>query len=514
MLDPGAARPRGADRSPCDRSPATRRREGSFAEIRLRPTSLLLAVWLLAGTPTLPQADDPPGSLPHLGTTRKHLREALLGHDTTGLAEAARDCVRLRAKGLRPLWDTLVALGEEEVGPRPAQPRPRRLEEEGTILRSLQEAFRQSNRPAVDRFLADASLEVRSTTHLGTRLAWARLIAGVDLPAAGYHLQRLLASETDWRPRAAVAERLAARSASRLPEELLHATEDPAWPVRRLALGAVVRTRAQEALPRLMALLDEADRPGREDVFDALRAVTGRSFGDRTDLWKRWWAGEIGVPETQGLAAPAVPSLGPVTGSAGTGFFGLPIRSRLALFLLDGSASMADVPRRITRSATGRFPDTKWTLVRAELHRALQGLPAGARFALAVYGETVHAWRAEMTPASPEALEEALAFADGFEPEGGTDMLGALEYAFDLAIATGSPREGPGVDTIFLLSDGLPTLGDLVRPEDLLEEVDRRNRILRLRIHTIAAGDQDRAFLSALAGRHGGTAVDLLPGRP
>ena len=62
--------------------------------------------------------------------------------------------------------------------------------------------------------------------------------------------------------------------------------------------------------------------------------------------------------------------------------------------------------------------------------------------------------------------------------DGGTNLYGALEYAF----------EDPDIDTIFVLSDGEPSVGDLIDPQSIRDAVVEMNATRGVVIHTIAIG--------------------------
>ena len=65
------------------------------------------------------------------------------------------------------------------------------------------------------------------------------------------------------------------------------------------------------------------------------------------------------------------------------------------------------------------------------------------------------------------------------------------------------------VDTIFFLSDGRPTVGDLIDPADILAEVRAANDLRKVVIHTLAIGEFQRGFMVDMAKENGGIFVDL-----
>jgi len=48
--------------------------------------------------------------------------------------------------------------------------------------------------------------------------------------------------------------------------------------------------------------------------------------------------------------------------------------------------------------------------------------------------------------------------------------------------------EDPDIDTIYLLTDGIPSSGELTNADDILDAVLRENRIRQVVIHCISIG--------------------------
>jgi uncharacterized protein YegL len=96
-----------------------------------------------------------------------------------------------------------------------------------------------------------------------------------------------------------------------------------------------------------------------------------------------------------------------------------------------------------------------------------------------------------------------------YEPSGGTNVHDALETAFQMA---GSNVDGKNylssIDTIYFMTDGTPTAGKLVKPDEILAAVRGWNRLTRITIHCVGVGDEcDVKFLEQLAKESGGTFV-------
>ena len=64
-------------------------------------------------------------------------------------------------------------------------------------------------------------------------------------------------------------------------------------------------------------------------------------------------------------------------------------------------------------------------------------------------------------------------------------------------------------DHFFFLSDGRPTVGQFVDPDDILRELATANELRKVVIHTIAIGEFQREFMRGVAQDNGGVFVDL-----
>jgi Mg-chelatase subunit ChlD len=92
--------------------------------------------------------------------------------------------------------------------------------------------------------------------------------------------------------------------------------------------------------------------------------------------------------------------------------------------------------------------------------------------------------------------ENAIAFVDKQIAAGSTNVYDALAAAFD----------DDRIDTIYLLTDGDPSVGEITDVGTLREEVARWNSVRGIRIHCIAVG-KDSGLLKGLAEDSGGKYV-------
>jgi hypothetical protein len=109
----------------------------------------------------------------------------------------------------------------------------------------------------------------------------------------------------------------------------------------------------------------------------------------------------------------------------------------------------------------------------------LRRLTPETKFNLLVYAEKVKRWRATAVPAGKANVGKAIRWAESAlkRPRGETDAHAALERAL---------LADPEVDTVYFLSDGMPTIGELTAPDALNVQVEVWNRERRIVLHTVA----------------------------
>jgi Mg-chelatase subunit ChlD len=135
-------------------------------------------------------------------------------------------------------------------------------------------------------------------------------------------------------------------------------------------------------------------------------------------------------------------------------FAGIALTGRRVVFLVDMSGSMEFVDEKTPA------PD-KWLGVRQTLAKIARSLPELEKFQVIVFAREASfllgnegRWLSFDPQTSVDKITQALAAT---KPKGATNMYAALEAAFRL--------RADGLDTIYLLSDGLPNVGAGLAPE-------------------------------------------------
>ncbi len=300
-----------------------------------------------------------------------------------------------------------------------------------------------------------------------------------------------MAGSRDWVMAAAAADALGAMRWAAARQTLLDCLDRDPWQLRVSATKALVALRAPQAVPALIARLDhEGGRVG-DAMARGLRDLTGMRFGDVPADWQRWWKdqGPGWTPppwetirdERERLEAARV-ALEAQGGVTRAGFYGIPMISDRAIFVIDTSGSMA------ANLQVGTSTMTRLEMAKRELLGVLASMSTTARLNIIGFSTGLGPWSRSMMPANSENLEEARLYVERMTPAGGTNIYGALKLAF----------EDPDVDTVYFLSDGSPSGGAVQAPTEIREAVRRWNQVRKIVIHTVSVG-QDLPLLKWLS---------------
>jgi uncharacterized protein YegL len=271
--------------------------------------------------------------------------------------------------------------------------------------------------------------------------------------------------------------------------------------MRACAAEALGGMSSAVALQSLLPFLND------EAIGDAVHAslfqLTGQDFVDDPEKWKAWLTAQgTSIPwkmlprseyadflKLQKLLKPLEDD--PAVNMAS--FYGLEIRGKGALFVLDVSGSM---------SADDRISKLKGQM--SNLLTALQNKSANLRYGILTFGDSVDS----CFPARGMALndeknhKQAVQFVDRIEADGGTPMCEAFNHALTRIIPEGN------IDTLVFLSDGQPSDGT---PAMVLDLAQRIHTQFKVRIHCISIGEEtlpgstEPSLLKQIADACGGT---------
>jgi len=301
------------------------------------------------------------------------------------------------------------------------------------------------------------------------------------------------------------------------------------WQIRVTAVGALKALGAKSTVGPLIEALQKTDGRLRQEINDVLISLTGVDKHGDYAAWKSWWeANQVAVQE--GSYQPKNEER-PQEKTGGTTFYGIPIQSRNVIFVLDRSGSMAessewDVPTDVAsggNDAPGikREGDRKIDIARWQLKLALARLPDGIEFNLIFFNHEWTIFSEKMQKISSAARKAAFEFVDRIDPVGGTNVYDPMEKAFSFAgVGLNDKIYKSGVDTIFLLTDGMPNAGQIPNPDEIVSKIREMNKLKKVKIHAVGVfssghgpmgqpdeADEGEKFLKRLAEDSGGTYV-------
>jgi len=245
----------------------------------------------------------------------------------------------------------------------------------------------------------------------------------------------------------------------------------------------------------------EGNLRSKKEAYEAMVDISGQDYGYAPDVWAKWWqekkkgnvgeGGELKEGERISVAT----------------YYNFKIFSDRVLFVIDVSGSM-EWPN---------FRPNRIEVAKRELVKAIKALDEKTLFNLATFAGHVASWNKDgEVPATEENKKKALDWIDrALLPRGATNTYGALMEGLE---------KNPQVDTIYFLSDGIPSTGKYEVPEEILIKLRYANRFRKVIFHTIALAigrpsiekaekyedpDEMAAFMQLIADWNGGTCVDI-----
>lgn len=402
------------------------------------------------------------------------------------------------------------------------------------ILRAIADGKYADTAEATATCLPDKSWEVR-------RRAVLALVAGNDASQAKAIAG--LCGDSEPAVRGTAMEALTKIKSELVVPCAIASLSDALWQVRKTAIDALTRVRSKDSIEPLIILLVKEEGILVPDIAEALAGLTGKEFGAKPEKWKEWWA-----QNKSSFSLPSVDAIAYLRGhrEAKTGkgsseyyksgvveYHGIDTPSRSILFVIDVSGSMEALVTEKERFEGGKYPSlARIDIVKTELQRTIDHLEPFVNFNILAFATDIDPWKKALVPAnilnksaakewashlvaiggsSKEDLAQAGLLGSANLEKGKTNTYGALMAALGVKAGarTGDRDYITMVDTIFFLSDGRPTVGEYVDPDDILREVKAVNDLRKVVIHTIAIGEFQKDFMRKIAEQSGGVFVDL-----
>ena len=284
--------------------------------------------------------------------------------------------------------------------------------------------------------------------------------------------------------RVAALRALADRGSSFAQVEALRRLASEEGPLLLEALAVLRREPSPDHIPYLIDLLATHEGRPMHEAVAMLRRQTGYGIGADYRTWKLHFLRH----KAEGTPF-RLPEGEAGDDTATVAYLGIPLYSDRIVFVLDSSGSMNDaLPERRDRS--------RGAVAVAEFSALLPRLPASASFNVVFFASGVRSWAERLQKQDDAAVVGARAWVSGNAFDGGTNLFAGLAFGF----------VDEDVEEIVLLSDGLPSEGQLTDPAAILARIARWNRWRQVRISTISFGapPRARAFLFRLAHENAG----------
>lgn len=397
------------------------------------------------------------------------------------------------------------------------------------LLRAIADGGYQGDSEALLECLEDKSWTIRY-----------RAVQALEARNEKAAVPRLLELAGDKEPavRCAAIEALATFKEPQVVDLAIASLQDSVWQVRSSAAVALTKVRAKRSVDPLITHMESEQGRLLADYSAALEEITGKYFGMRTEMWRDWWVGiehRFEIPSDEQLAkakAKRAENAAKYSPPGSTAYHGIETPSRQVLFIIDVSGSMENLVVETERFEDGDYPSmARIDIVKTELQRTIEGLEPYVEINILAFATKVKSWKKGLVKCNVLNKKSAVDWVGRLEALGGTskedlaragltgsanleagktNTYGVLMKALEVA-GRGSHDKAydVAVDTIFFLSDGRPTTGELIDPDDILREVKTANQLRKVVIHTIAIGEFQKEFMKVLATENGGVFVDL-----
>lgn len=344
------------------------------------------------------------------------------------------------------------------------------------------------------------------------------------------------------------------------------------WEVKIAVVNYLSKLKEQSTVEPLIQALNGKNLDGlpRAEVANVLKQLTGADYGTHGSSWLQW-------QNNKKTGATSVAGDKPKQFTVS--YYGVEATTTRVVFMLDTSISMdweqewiwkeSDKEVESTAKATdikskfanadgspaaealvntlkAKMESVRNRKVTKRIHAAQRELIAtiydldpSVYFTIIFFSQGARIWKETLVPATAENKLAAMEEIDKQSTTSGTSTFDALEMAYKLGEITADkdkkialdkkafPIEKlGGVDTIFMATDGKPSSGKIVPPDEIVAEIKKINALRKIRINTFAVGSEkgipqdaiqkwglngcmpDPQFLKNLAEATGGIFVD------
>jgi hypothetical protein len=300
------------------------------------------------------------------------------------------------------------------------------------------------------------------------------------------------------------------------------------WSQQTAVLAALAKLRAKSSVPAIIDLLAVSKGRIAAEACETLQGITGWEFVE-AKRWQEWWENvdpSWEVPKVVKKIDAAAEGYG----KKPTTYYDVKIVSKRVFFVIDISYSMEMTMR--FKNADGHYEThTRLDLAKEQLIKTLRMLDDNTEFGILAFEAILEPWRPSLQKATKGVIDEAVHWVEDLKTSnqgqteegydrGQTNTYAALKWVYgrttkdsEQTQSTGSskamPKTKPIADTVFFLSDGDPSCGELTIHSQIVEQVKRYNQSSRVVINTVAIElvGLGRQLMADIATATGGKAV-------
>jgi|GEM_PF-2422805 len=275
----------------------------------------------------------------------------------------------------------------------------------------------------------------------------------------------LAAQSKDWRMRLAASEVMLDHFRDPKSLELMgKLSKAKRQVIREEAAVSVGRNKVEALFDTLILTMREGSLRCKWAAYESMKAISGQDFSLAPDVWAKWWSDKKrGKLTDEGKLAKGERM------SVST-YYNFKIFTDRVLFVVDVSGSMKWL----------EVPPQRIDIAKKELLKAIRSLDEKTLFNVMTFSSDIHTWKDSggEVLATPAAVKSASEWLNGrLLPRGGTNTHGALMRAI---------RGNPKIDTVYFMSDGLPSSGEMEVQEEILVALRDVNRFRKVKFNTIA----------------------------
>ncbi len=302
--------------------------------------------------------------------------------------------------------------------------------------------------------------------------------------------------------------------------------------LKKAAADALGKIRSRDSIEPLIARMEAESGTVVESLYKALVDVTGEDHSYDAKHWRRWWnlaSKDWKLPsdaDVEVMKAKAAAALLQYKSPDKKTYHSIETLSKRMIFVIDVSSSMGDkipIPDAATKEEIDAFGSrVKMEIAKNELITLLATLPDDVEFNIITFAGLPKPWQGGLVGSGMkssavkyvsklqpmQAPTSGRAAASGGGDDQKTNTYGAILAAFGFA-DEGTPdwKKRGKVDTIFFVTDGLPTTGQIVDVPKMIDTVTDMNRTRGLTIHLVMFDRNAAERLKGLAENNGGKCV-------